>query len=288
MEERERILKLLEEGKINADEAAKLLNALGETYRWAPRHVPGPDFGKRIARKVELSLKGLPEMIERNIWFATKGAEQELEFDPKENLILKSVSGDVNINGDDEKKIRINLCCGHKVNETENELAIKVMSGDLDVKVPKSQKVVMKAAAGDVSVSNLDSELTVRIGGGDLDLENIAGKLSAGVGGGDLKGKDISAELNIKVGGGDIDLDLAACPGGSIELGGGDINLALPEKANIELVVHKPEDGDIDSEFELKPSEEDEEMLHAVIGKPEAKLYVKLKRGDLNIRKRRI
>ncbi|MBA7617830.1 hypothetical protein ES703_25148 [subsurface metagenome] len=133
MEERERILKLLEEGKINADEAAKLLNALGETYRWAPRHGPGPDLGKRIARKVELSLKGLPEMIERNIWFATKGAEKELKFDPRERFTVKAVAGDVRITGDDEQSIRIKLQGGHKVNETENELLIKTMSGDIDI-----------------------------------------------------------------------------------------------------------------------------------------------------------
>ena len=143
-------------------------------------------------------------------------------------------------------------------------------------------------AAGDVSASNLASELSIRCGGGDLKLKNISGRLTTAVGGGDVRGKDISAELDIRVGGGDIDLDLSACRGvGRIELGGGDINLTIPEKANVELTIHKPKYGDISSDFDLEPSDEEDE-LKAVIGKPEAKLYVKLKRGDLNIRKRRI
>jgi len=288
MEERERILKLLEEGKINADEAAKLLNALGETYRWAPRHGPGPDLGKRIARKVELSLKDLPDMIERCVPFMGTGEEKELKFDPRERFTVKAVAGDVRITGDDEQSIRIKLQGGHKVNETENELLIKTMSGDIDIEVPKSQEVELKAAAGDVSASNLASELSIRCGGGDLKLKNISGRLTTAVGGGDVRGKDISAELDIRVGGGDIDLDLSACRGvGRIELGGGDINLTIPEKANVELTIHKPKYGDISSDFDLEPSDEEDE-LKAVIGKPEAKLYVKLKRGDLNIRKRRI
>jgi len=284
MEERERILKLLEDGKINAAEATKLLEALGEPFRFTQRG-PGPDFGRRIAKKIELSLKDLPDMIESSIWFAGSGKEKELEFDPKERLVIKAVSGDVTIKGDDERKIRIKLRDGHKVSETENELALKTMSGDIDVKVNSSQKIEMKAAAGDVSASNLNAQLTLRCGGGDLELENIAGKLSVAVGGGDVEGKDISAELDIRVGGGDIDLDLSTCPGGRIELGGGDINLTIPEKANVELIVHRPKYGDISSDFDLEPSDEGDE-LKAVLGKPEAKLYVKTKHGDVTIRKR--
>jgi len=103
--------------------------------------------------------------------------------------------------------------------------------------------------------------------------------------------KNISAELNIRVGGGDIDLDLSACPGGRIELGGGDITLAIPERADVELIVHKPKRGDISSDFDLKPSKEDEEgegELHATLGKPKAKLYVRTKHGDITIRKKSV
>ncbi len=286
MEEKERILKLLEDGKINAEEATKLLEALGEPFRFTHRG-PGADFGERIARKVELSLKGLPDMIESSIWFAGSGKEKELEFDPKERLVIKAVSGDVTIKGDDERKIRIKLCNGHKVSETENELALKTMSGDIDLRVNSSQKIELKAAAGDVSASNLDAELTLRCGGGDLELENIAGKLSVAVGGGDVEGRNISAELNIRVGGGDIDLDLSACPGGRIELGGGDITLAIPERADVELIVHKPKRGDISSDFDFE-TPEDVEEFNFTIGKPKAKLYVRTKHGDITIRKKSV
>ncbi|TKJ42684.1 hypothetical protein CEE36_07220 [candidate division TA06 bacterium B3_TA06] len=285
MEERERILKLLEEGKITAEEATKLLEALGEPFRFTQRG-PGSDLGKRIARKVELSLKDLPDMIERCVPFMDTGEEKELKFDPRERFTVKAVAGDVKITGDDEQSIRIKLQGGHKVAETEDELLIKTMSGDIDIEVPKSQEVELKAAAGDVSASNLASELSIRCGGGDLKLKNISGRLTTAVGGGDVRGKDISAELDIRVGGGDIDLDLSACRGvGRIELGGGDINLTIPEKANVELTIHKPKYGDISSDFDLEPSDEEDE-LKAVLGKPEAKLYVKTKHGDITLRKR--
>jgi DUF4097 and DUF4098 domain-containing protein YvlB len=287
MEERERILKMLEEGKITADQAARLLEALGEPYRFM--HRPGKDFGERIARKVELSLKDLPDTIAASIsgmGHMHGSGCKKLEFDPKETLTLKSVSGDVQIKGDDEKTIRIDLCGGHRIKEEENELVLKTMAGDIDIQVNRSQNVEMKAAAGDVSVSDLDGALTIRCGGGDLDLNNIAGKLTIGMGGGDLDAKNVSGELNIKVGGGDIDLDLAACPGGNIELGGGSVDLAIAEKADVELVLYQPKEGSISSEFDLKPSKEDEEELHAAVGKPKGKLFVRVKHGDITIHKR--
>lgn len=286
MEERERILKLLEESKINADEAAKLLNALGETYRWAPRHVPGPDFGKRIARKVELSLKGLPDMIERCVPFMDTGEEKELQFDPKERFTVKAVSGSVKIEGDEGEKIRIKLQGGHKVTEDKNELIVKIMTGDIDIAVPKSQKVELKGASSDLEIKNLTTELRVRCGAGDVDMENISGLLIATLGAGDLAGKEIAGEAHVAIGAGDVELDFAECKGGKVEVGSGDISVTLPEKANIELTIHKPKRGSIVSDFDFETPEDTEEFK-VDIGKPKAKLYVKIKRGDITIHKRR-
>lgn len=307
MEERERILKMLEEGKITADEAAKLLNALGETYRWGPRHVPGPDFGKRIARKVELSLKDLPDTIAASIsglgYVVGSGEKKQLEFGAKENLIIKTVSGDINVNGDDEASIRVDLCCGHKIKEGEHELIIKTMAGDMDVKVPSSQKLVLKAASGDVRLENL-ADVSVRsgsgdfeiknvsvrlaaaLGSGDLDICKISGPMAVSLGSGDLHAGGITGEVTVSVGSGDIDLDIEECKGGKVELGSGDATLSLPAKMDVELIVFKPKDGEISSDFDLKPSKEDEEELHATIGKPKGKLFVKVKHGDITIRKR--
>jgi DUF4097 and DUF4098 domain-containing protein YvlB len=285
MEERERILKLLEDGKINADEAAKLLNALGETYRWGPRHWPGPDLGERIARKVELRLKDLPDMIERCVPFMGTGEEKELQFNPKDRLVIKAVSGDVTIKGDDERKIRIKLRNGHKVSETENELLLKTMSGDLDITVIKSQNVDIKTAAGDVSASNLDGTLTFRCGSGDANLKQISGDVRVALGSGDLDGTQISGEVSVALGSGDANLNFAECKGGKVEVGSGDITLTLPEEANLEITLVKPRKGSILSDFEFETPEDVEEFKFT-IGKPKAKLYVKTKHGDITIRKR--
>jgi len=285
MEERERILKLLEDGKITADEATKLLNALGETYRWGPRHVPGPDLGERIARKVELSLKDLPDMIERCVPFMDTGEEKELKFDPRERFTVKAVAGDVKITGDDEQSIRIKLQDGHKIAETEDELLLKTMSGDLDITVIKSQNVDIKAAAGDVSASNLDGTLTFRCGSGDADLKQISGDIRVALGSGDLDGTQISGEVSVALGSGDANLDFAECKGGKVEVGSGDITLTLPEEANLEITLVKPRKGSILSDFEFETTEDTEEFKFT-IGKPEAKLYVRTKHGDITIRKR--
>lgn len=305
MEERERILKLLEEGKINAEEATKLLEALGEPFRFTQRG-PGPDFGRHIARKIELSLKDLPEIITTSIsglgLVSGTGEEKQLEFNSKPELIIKSVSGDVKIQGDDEKTIRLKLSCGHKVNESEDELVIKTMAGDMDIKVPSTQKVVLKTASGDVKLENLaevsvrcgsgdieiegiSQRLAVALGSGDLDLSDVFGPLAISIGSGDLEGKNISGEVTVSVGSGDIDLDIADCKGGRIELGSGDLDLYLPEDADVEVTVILPKSGSVENDFEFTIPEDVEEFKFD-IGTPRAKLYVKTKYGDITIHKK--
>jgi len=312
MQERERILKLLEEGKINADEAARLLEALGErSPQW---HGPRGDFGERIARKVELKLKDLPDIIEKSVsvagmGFVTgSGEERELQFDPKPNLEIKAVSGDVNITGDDESNIRIKLVNGHKINnKAEDTLIVKTMSGDLDVNVPRRQKVILKAASGDVQVadlaeisvkcgsgdmkvSNVTEIASISLGSGDLDMEKITGVAAVSLGSGDLEGVEISAELSVSTGSGDVDLDIIECKGGKIEAGSGDVDLFIPEKSDVEITVHIPQKRELETDFEAKKSKESPserlDEYKIVIGKPKTKLFVRAKYGDVSIHKR--
>lgn len=283
MEERERILKLLEDGKITAEEAARLLEALGEPFRFTHRG-PGPDIGKRIAKKIELSLKDLPERIQQGLWFV-EGGTKELEFEPTERFTVKAVSGDVRIQGDEGEKIRIKLEGGHKVDEDEKELTVKTMAGDLDIRIPKTQNIELKGASGDFQAHNLDAELRLRCGSGDVDLTDISGTLIAVLGAGDIDAREIKAQTHIAVGSGDVDVDFVQCRGGKIEAGSGDISLTLPQDANIELTIRKPKRGSIVSDFDFS-TEPDAEEYTFNIGKPEAKLYVKIKYGDINIRKK--
>lgn len=311
MDERERILKLLEDGKITAPEAARLLEVMGERYpRFGGPGNMGPEFGERIARKVELSLKNLPEMISTSIsglGFVTgDGEEKRIEFKPKENLIVKSVSGDIKVKGDDEETIRVKLEGGHKIHENESDLVIKTISGDLYLDVPQNQKTALKAASGDMEIENLaeislrnssgdiemkdiSTQATISLGSGDINLEDIRGVLVLSLGSGDLDAEEISAGLTVSVGSGDVSLDIKQCMGGNIELGSGDLDLTLPEDADVEINIHKHKNMDLDSDFEytrtdFEPSFNMEEYK-IVIGEPKTKLYVKVKRGDISISK---
>jgi len=312
MQERERILKMLEEGTITADEAARLLEALGEG---GPRFGPhfGKDFGERIARKVELSLKDVPHIVETAVTSCTDffgtGEEKELKFKGKESFVLKTVSGDINVTGDDDPEIRIKLKNGHKVTETTDELIFKTMTGDLDINVNNKQKVVLKAASGDIRARNISNEVTMRCGSGDVDMKDVTGRVAVALGSGDLDMKDISGtvaislgsgdaevselsgELTLSLGSGDADIVFSECKGGKIEAGSGDLNITLPEKSDLELTVHIPKEDKLVSDFEMKkqkasPSFRMDEYK-VDIGKPKAKLFLKTRSGNITISKRR-
>lgn len=313
MDDSERILKMLEEGKITADEAAKLLNALGESQRWSAggHRMPfGPEFGKRIAKKVELSLKDLPETIATTIsgtGFVTGAGEcKKLKFDAKENLVIKSVSGDTEIKGDDEDSIRLNMCGGRRIKEADNELIIKTMAGDMELQVPKTQKVVLKSASGDIKAVNL-AELTVRTGSGDIEIENVTERLATALGSGDLDIKNVSGVIAVTLGSGDLDADHISgeatmtlgsgdadivfdeCKGGRLEVGSGDLTVTIPADSSLEVTVHKPRSGEIESDFELEiPEDRDvpEEFTFNIGKKPKGKLYLRTKYGDLTLRKK--
>ena len=72
--EKERIVKLLEDGKISAEDAARLLEALGERGGEAPRQMPGGDN-----REAGRPLSDNPELKGKKLRVKVMGSMEEME-----------------------------------------------------------------------------------------------------------------------------------------------------------------------------------------------------------------
>lgn len=258
MNERLSILKLLEQRKINAEEAARLLEALneGETKKKGP-------FGFWHSMEV------IPEMVSSAIAGSFKHAttKENLQFPKKNKIDFKGISGDIEVIGEDTELISIQKDGFAKIKEEEHTLEIKAISGDVKIKTPKNIDLEIKGVSG------------------NLDIYNLNGKIEIASVSGDITGKELSGSLKGEFVCGDVDLSYKEVDKINIKTKTGDITLRLDKNAAAEVEV-ETKDGDIDCEFELKNKEEKTNYLRGIINKPSGKIEIKNDYGDVAIKKK--
>lgn len=259
MNERLRILKLLEDGKINAEEAARLLEALSQS----------DVKDKKVKYKIWNSLENIPEVIATAVSTSFKHAvsKETLTFPKKDKVEFKGISGDLEIIGNTTDTIEIEKEGFAKVKEKDNLLEIKAITGNLTIKMPMATDFAIKGISGDMSISSLV---------GRIEIASVSG---------DIKGKELSGSFIGDFVSGDVDLDYKKVEEIKIKLKGGDIILGLDEKVEAGIIV-ETKDGDIDCAFELKDEKRSEHRLTGTINKPKAKIEIKNEHGDIIIKKR--
>jgi DUF4097 and DUF4098 domain-containing protein YvlB len=259
LSERLRILNLLEQGRINSDEAARLLEALAQSDKGT----------KRKKFTFWHSLEGLPEIISTAIETSTKhgNASQTLEFPQKNTIEFKGISGDINIIGESRDTVEIQKDGFMKTNEKEDTLKIKALSGDIKILTDHNTNLVIKGISGDISITDL---------AGKTDIESVSG---------DIIGRGLSGSLLVKIVSGDIDFEYLNIDEIDIESRSGDITLFLSEKAEAEVNI-ETEDGDIMCDFELQNEEKSACLLKGIINKPRAMISIRNKSGDVSIKKK--
>lgn len=258
MNERMRILRLLEEGKINADEAARLLEALTHSS------------GKKRKERFHLlhSLEGIPDIIATAINSSMKfGYSTETLTFPIKNLIeFKGISGKVEVTGQEVKTVTVEQDGLVKIIEKDDSLKIKTLSGDIKVITPPSCDLKIAGISGDLLINNIDGRIQVESVSGDIRGYNINGTFFGDFVSGDTK----------------IDFNQAECI--KIKSRSGDITITLPDNVQVKLDV-VTEDGDIVCDFILKDEERSETSLKGIINKPKGSVQIINSSGDVTIKR---
>lgn len=257
-DERLRILKLLEEGKINAEEAARLLEALSH----AEERIKKSRFWKAI--------ESIPDYVSSSISSSFKySTEKEtLQFPKKKYIEFKGISGDLEVIGRDTDKIDIEKDGMAKIQEKDDRLEIKAISGDMKIMVPKTTHFAMKGVSGDLRIMNVN---------GEIEVASVSG---------DIVGQELSGSLDSKLASGDIEVDYKKVEKINIRARTGDIVLKIDENVEAEIEA-ETKTGDIECEFELTDKVENEHSLKGVINKPKAKIELKNQHGNIRIEKRK-
>ena len=258
MNERLQILKLLEEGKINAEEAERLLEAVGR---------PGAhDRGGR--HRIWSSIEGLPKVISAALGNSFSECTEEFHKYPnKKKIRFKGISGNLDIQGSNDDKIAIRKDGFANIKEMDDAIAIKALSGNVEITVPHKIDLAIAGISGDIEISNLH---------GDIEIESVSG---------DINGKNLSGSLMGEIVSGDIDLEYTKVDKIRIKSKSGDVILRLDKKIEAEIEV-ETEGGEVTCEFDLKDKKQEDNVLTGIMNKPGARIEIKNKHGDVEIKQR--
>jgi DUF4097 and DUF4098 domain-containing protein YvlB len=250
MDERMRILKLLEEGKITVEEAVKLLEAIkGER---GEKESPKNAF-KMVGSVVSDTLGMIPHIIESAFRTAGMGfkagiVETEYNADEIDKLIVKFAGGDVNLRGVESNKIRIKGGGIGKTLKEERTLITKFAGGDVEIDVPTNLKLVLSLA------------------------------------GGDIEGRDLPGDIKIRSAGGDAELSLKEVKKVDIELKGGDLEIEVPKESSFTFEI-EVEHGDLTLPEGLVFEEKGRNYARGRYGEePEGHLHLYSKYGDVELK----
>ncbi|MFO7675747.1 MAG: DUF4097 family beta strand repeat-containing protein [bacterium] len=285
-EERERVLRMLEEGKITAEQAARLIEALGRSRATASRQDEwfAPPRPPRIPGARMADLDRIPDIVASAVssamksGFGSRGEEARTEFPGKSCLFLKSVSGDVTVAGWDEERITIESEAGMtRVREREDIVMVRAISGDFNIHLPREARLEVTTVSGDVTVRGVGGRFGLKGVSGDVTLEGFKGEARVQTVSGDVRLDRAEGRFEVESKSGDIELLSGRAVGGSLVTKSGDVTLRLGPSADVLLDLECEGDGSIEFDAGLE---------HEVIEEGECRLKVRLGAGARELKVR--
>ena len=294
--ERDRILRLLEDGKITADQATRLIEALGSERSESDFEMPHTQFGPRRHFRVHTRPRGLdkiPDVVATAVasamkkGFAEPGEERTSEFPGRRDLLVKSVSGDLDVTRGEEGRVALSYSGGMvKVRSSGEQVIVRTMAGDVAATMPPDGRLELEVVSGDVSVNQGNACIEVKTVSGDVGIKQAAGGAQVKTVSGDVNLDGVSGDLVIETRSGDVDIVPSGPISGRVSTVAGDVTVALPKDADLLLELDIEEDGDIEVDEDLPHEvlEESDGHLKVKFGAGSSTLVVKTSDGDIDIR----
>ncbi len=272
-EEKQKILKMLEEGKITSEEAVRLIEALTD------ENLGVENIINSISKIVKKELKKVSEVIDKSFdvkeGFRQK-TKREYTFKGISSLNIDILSGDTSITGTEKENIIVNT--GGNVIQKEETLFINSLNKDIDCLSPKNINIRLKELSGDSMIENIYGDILIQNHSGDCTLKNIEGNINIKATAGDIQIEHIMANISIDVVGGDVYIEHSENLDGNINAVSGDIVLSKIKNVTIHAETRYGE---------IKIANKHEKMKRKnkhTIGDGPYILYVKTKSGDIIIK----
>jgi len=250
---------MLEEGKINAQEAERLLEAVSQS-----------EAKERKSKfRIWSSLEGIPKVISAAIGNAIDDTQSEglMHYAAKKKVSFNSISGDLEITGADSDKIEIQKEGMTRIRQDDETMYIKTLSGDVKIWLPHATDVSIAGISGDINISEIS---------GVLRIESVSG---------DVTGKNLSGSVSGEFVSGDVDLEYDRVDIIKIRSRSGDVNLVLNKQAEASVELES-DSGDVSCEFELLEQKAGDNELKGIINRATGEIKIKSKSGDVCIKKK--
>jgi DUF4097 and DUF4098 domain-containing protein YvlB len=95
----------------------------------------------------------------------------------------------------------------YEVHPTGYDLANSRLSVDLELAIPRKSPLTIRSDRGDVTVSELASEVSITVQNGDVDIRDVAGDVSVETRKGDVKAADIKGDVKVSGKGGEVEVN---------------------------------------------------------------------------------
>lgn len=192
-----RILKMLEEGKISAEEAIRLLESLEKTKKKEKTNEIEEESIEQessgldsvftsIGEMVTSILKSIPRMVEKGINIPHSSQRRTIDASNIYRVVVKVIGGDITVRTSDDKRVVVsNISFPGSIKKADGEILVKSMGGDIDLTVPKGIPLRLKVVGGDTKIRDLEQDASISIQGGDLTVhikspKRIDSKLQGG------------------------------------------------------------------------------------------------------------
>lgn len=273
-----KILKLLENGKVSAEEAERLISAVSGQSKKSGFYVPPPQkppkMPKEFVRKIEI----IPDQIGQAISaaFGSMGSNAgRKSFPDAKEFAIKVVSGNLElIEGTDE--IVFDGAAWPMKSAMENDrLVINSINTNATLEIPKGIVGIASAVSADIRASNIDSNIQIEQVSGDIQIENCKGEWKVVTVSGDVDIDGFSGKLHCRSRNGDIELNIDGPGEYTVDTITGDIEVSYPDGFAIEMNANSRE-----GEVKIPESKTSTELSQ----KGKIKLLLKSVNGDINIK----
>jgi len=314
MVERLKILKMLEEGKITAEEAYKLLEALEVKGKKADKKEEESfNFGeifKMVGETVKASLSGIPEIIKTSIEAGLNfrnapvvTIDESYTVNPEDTISFTISGAEVEIREGEEKSLKMQGEGVYNFQRKDSEVEVNFSAGEGKIWVPEVKNVNLKATGSEIKGKISSKSISMISQGAEVELSlNKCNTFNLKAQGAEVKLdfngdteesnlyiqgseciiKGIGGNIKIQGEGSELETELTnKVKGMRIEMKASDVEVKVREDFD-GIILLKAKFGDIENKLNVEMTKDDE-YSKIIIGEGKSRVEIINDFGDITV-----